>query len=141
MSSNAQVADLASERFGRLESLYARIPKVEGCRTNCSDCCGVVPMTGEEADAIPVMIAARPGGTGEMRFTPFNHCGTCEYATPSGCAIYGHRPFICRLFGAVADEPRLTCPHGAKAANPLTPEEARALTDEYVALAMGVTLP
>lgn len=109
-----------------LKSLYARIPKVEGCRTNCSDCCGVVPMIAEEADAVPVMIAARPGGTEGHRYTPFNHCGTCEYASPAGCMIYEHRPFMCRLFAAVADEPRLTCPHGAKADNPLTPDETLA---------------
>lgn len=128
-------------RSADLQAIYDRIPKVVGCRTNCADCCGPVPINAEEAAAIPAMIAARPGGTGDTQYTPFDRCGTCRYATPAGCMIYETRPFMCRIFGAVENEPRLTCPHGAKALNPLSREQARALTEEYAALSMGITLP
>lgn len=119
-----------------LQAIYDRIPPVVGCKRGCSDCCGIVPMNHEEAEAVPALIAKRPGGVGNTRLTPHT-CGGCDYASPGGCLIYETRPFMCRLFAAVKGEPRLTCPHGAIALMPLTPQQAHELTEEYAALSLG----
>lgn len=115
-----------------LEALYSRIPAVSGCRTGCNDCCGPVPLTRDEAAKVtsPIM----PERLGAAMVTPIKACGSCAYSTAKGCAIYSARPFMCRLFGAVADAPRLACPHGAIAQNPLSPAEAEALTREYIGM-------
>lgn len=35
------------------KKLYKKIPRVEGCKKGCTECCGPVPCTEEEFDAIP----------------------------------------------------------------------------------------
>ena len=113
-----------------LHALYKRIPKVLGCRTGCSDCCGPVPMNAQEA-----RVKADPPPREFMghTFTPLKpDCGTCAYATPEGCAIYEDRPFMCRLFATTVEEPLLTCPHGAKPVHPLSAKQVAALTAAYM---------
>jgi Fe-S-cluster containining protein len=59
-------------------------------------------------------------------------CDSCVYVTPDNkCGIYPHRPFVCRIFGAT-DEPKLSCPHGRKAPNPISLEETHELAQEYM---------
>ncbi len=115
-----------------LARLYGEIPKVRGCRPECSDCCGPVPMTAPEARAVPHVVRPAPRGDGNF-LTPTLPCRSCAYSTPQGCAIYESRPLMCRLFGAVADEPMLECPHGAKAKRPLSRDAGRALVARYLA--------
>ncbi len=54
---------------------------------------------------------------------------TCTHLTNEGrCAIYEHRPLVCRLYGAVK---RMKCPHGCKPKGGYLPEEkARELIKE-----------
>lgn len=106
-----------------LEAIYARIPKVNGCHPGCNNCCGPVPVGPAEARRIasPIRLEDYRG----VKITPTN-CGTCAFSTSAGCSIYNQRPLLCRLFGAV-DHPRMTCPHGARAKNLLTNEQAREL--------------
>lgn len=111
-----------------LSEIYARIPKVEGCKTGCSDCCGPVPMEDAEAGRIVSPILLEDSPLGKMTPTKAG-CLTCAFSTTSGCAIYGNRPLVCRLFGAV-DHPRMTCPHGARAKHPLAHERALELIAE-----------
>ena len=108
-----------------LDTIYAQIPAVKGCRTGCNDCCGPVPAFPAEAARIvsPMLMQDSPLG----KLLPSKpDCLTCAYSTPLGCSIYANRPIICRLFGAV-DHPRLTCPHGAKADRLLTDAQSRTL--------------
>jgi Fe-S-cluster containining protein len=120
-----------------LDAIYAAIPPVSGCRKGCSDCCGPIPLGTIEADRIKHFVrpaarhAAIPSAEAIVS-TPANACGGCAYATVSGCAIYNDRPFICRLFGAVADVVDLTCPHGARAEQPLDRDQADALGMRYM---------
>lgn len=40
--------------------------------------------------------------------------GKCSELTADGrCAIYEHRPYVCRAYGAV-NHPYMTCPHGCE---------------------------
>lgn len=108
-----------------LDAIYARIPKVEGCRTGCNDCCGPVPVTKAEAAKIssPMLLQDSPFG----KLLPSKgDCLTCAFSSPLGCTIYANRPLVCRLFGAV-DHPRMTCPHGAKAKHLLTEAQSQEL--------------
>lgn len=59
-------------------------------------------------------------------------CDDCSFSRPDGCSVYETRPFMCRLFGTVPDEPKLRCPHGAKPARPLSPRRAAKLTERYI---------
>lgn len=98
-----------------LDKVYRRIPKVTGCIKGCTECCGPVPCTKEEFDAIPDIpekLAPVCDEQGERMLV-------CRFKSETGCLIYEHRPLICRLFGAVS-EAVLTCPHGAKATRPLS---------------------
>ena len=112
-----------------LDRLYRAIPKVEGCRTGCADCCGPVPLS--KLEARKVRHAGEPERLMNMVVTPTDACLSCAYSTPEGCSVYEDRPFMCRLFGAVEGEPRLTCPHGAKARKPLSKSAAADLSARY----------
>ena len=111
-----------------LASIYARIPKVKGCRSDCHDCCGPVPAAPAEARQIASPIALDDFQGGKITPTKAG-CMTCAFSTSRGCSIYETRPIVCRLFGAV-DHPRMTCPHGARSKRLLTDAQAKALIDE-----------
>ena len=124
-----------------LEAIYARIPPVVGCRKGCSDCCAPVPLGQIEAARVRHPMPPERGhpslpdiAQSVMASTPSSFCGGCAYSTPNGCAIYDQRPFICRLFGTVDGEPKLTCRHGAHAEVPLTKKQSDTLAMEYIAL-------
>lgn len=100
----------------KLLDIYAQIPKFE-CMPGCTKCCGLVPFSKSEWDAIE-----------DKR-----QCGddlSCPYIRNGYCDIYEHRPFMCRLFGSV-NYWLLKCPHGLGPDTPLTEEQARELTKKY----------
>lgn len=139
---------LAGSYAESLDAIYARIPDVVGCRTGCNDCCSAVPLGRIEAARIRHPMPAQLGhpslpdvAQSVMASTPISFCGGCAYSTPNGCAIYDQRPFICRLFGTVEGEPKLTCRHGARAERPLTKQQADALAMDYVALVHKAAQP
>lgn len=101
-----------------LASLYSAIPTFE-CKPGCTDCCGPVPFSRAEWQAVKVKKHHRRG------------CLDCPYSKGGACEIYEQRPFICRLFGATED-PKLACPHGCKPEKPLAVAEADALTRRYL---------
>ena len=113
-----------------LDKLYARIPAVRGCRTDCNDCCGPVPMRDDEAALVQHVLRPIQTRPGEHMTPTRASCTTCAYHTAQGCSIYEARPLMCRLFGAV-DDPLLTCPHGAKAKRPLSAQQAADLVAKY----------
>lgn len=71
------------------------IPRHEKC-TNCGRCCGVIPATVPEVNAIRNYIAVNG-------ITPIRHGDgvTCPFRDDKNkkCLIYPVRPVICRLFG------------------------------------------
>lgn len=99
-----------------LAAIYAKIPKFI-CKPGCTDCCGPVPFSKTEWSVIKDKRTAT--------------CLDCPYSAGGSCAIYENRPFLCRIFGA-SEEPRLRCPHGCKPVFPLSIEETKKLTAEYI---------
>lgn len=115
--------------------LYRRIPTTSPCKPGCGDCCGPVPWTPAEWDRVkarvPPFLAVEPWASFESGQVAYTVQGTtrCPFFV-NGCTVYEDRPFMCRLFGTAPDA-RLTCPHGCKAAKPLTLAEAGRLADLY----------
>lgn len=100
-----------------IAAFHREIPPVP-CIEGCTDCCGPVPFTLAEWARVP-----------EKRQATHSRC--CPYAN-NGCDIYDQRPLVCRLFGAVADEPLLECPHGRRAARPLTKQRRQEMMSKYL---------
>lgn len=88
------------------------------CKKGCSECCGIVPFTKSEFDAIPIHLKENIEITkmGEDHYVPVNGKDLkCPFLkqNDSGnkqCSIYEYRPFICKAFGRLE---KLTCPFGA----------------------------
>ena len=116
-----------------LRMLYRGIPPTSACVAGCIGCCGAVPWSAEEfARVQPDLPLGSRMTTLFGRVTVENPAtGKCAFASPAGCRVYDRRPFMCRLFGAVAEEPMLACPYGVRAARPLSPRQAAALRDRY----------
>jgi uncharacterized protein len=98
-----------------LKKLYARVPSFE-CIPGCTDCCGIVPWTQEEWNAI--------------KDKRKHDSLKCPYASKSGCEIYNQRPFLCRAFGTV-DHPLMKCPHGCGPKKRLSVKTGQQLMDQY----------
>jgi Fe-S-cluster containining protein len=90
------------------EDVYRLVPDV-GCKGLCQDACSVIGYSAIEADAL------RDNGINPPRT---GADGRCSHLVAGRCAIYEHRPLVCRLFGAVRD---LACPHGCKPAGGFLP--------------------
>jgi len=91
------------------------IPSVS-CKEGCHECCGIVPFSTWELG----------------RIEPLSYKTiTCSYLNESGCSIYRERPILCRLMGA-SMEPKLACPYGCIADNPLSIEDTRAIMEAYM---------
>lgn len=99
-----------------LKKLQDRIPSFT-CIPGCHDCCGPVPFSKIEWNAVKDKRMAKGIN--------------CPYQCEEGCAIYKDRPLICRLFGASEDQ-RLKCPHGCGPKKPLTKEETAKIMVEYL---------
>ena len=117
-----------TERTLRL--LYRDIPTFS-CRPGCTDCCGPVPWSPEELARIDVPIGAEWVEIKGVRALTVVDALRCPFAQGGRCVVYDRRPFMCRLFGSVAGEPRLTCPHGCHPGKPLTATRAASLADQY----------
>lgn len=115
------------------------IPHVNNCLRTCSDCCGPVPFTEPEFMALSRkhrrLIAMKNLGEENLRliksFWVKGNVEKCVFSTPSGCEIYEKRPLVCRLFGA-SEQPRMQCPHGARADNPLGAKETAQMVRESI---------
>lgn len=95
------------ERHKVIASVYAQIPDVE-CKGLCTQFCGPIGCSGAEAQAMQENGVALP----VTRTSEIHGPLTCSHLSEAGkCRIYEHRPFVCRIFGAVR---RLPCPHGCK---------------------------
>lgn len=111
-----------------LIALYNEIPEVKGCKIGCNECCGLVPANKQEQTNLGIN---RPFTASPEQLA--KGCLDCEFVGKDGCSKYEHRPFMCRLFGAVEDK-RLECPYGAKADKPLSAKRAATLSSRYTAL-------
>ncbi len=116
-----------------LRMIYREIPRTSACKASCVDCCGPVPWAAEEFALVQADLPLGSRMTTLLGSLTVENpaTGKCAFASPAGCRVYDRRPFMCRLFGAVAGEPLLACPHGVRAARPLSPRQAAALRDRY----------
>lgn len=81
------------------------IPQHKNCK-NCGECCGVIPASVSEVNAIRDYIAING-------INPVKHAekGICPFRDNENkkCLIYSVRPIICRLFGVCQG---MECPNG-----------------------------
>jgi uncharacterized protein len=69
------------------------------CDAGCGDCCGIVPVTTTEFNAIERYIK-------EKGITPTATTdGTCPLYQEGTCSVYPVRPLICKVFGHAEDLP------------------------------------
>lgn len=77
---------------------------------NCGDCCGPVPISNTDWDKI--LVASNKMSVQELKrlSTQKRHIMTCIFRDMDfkKCAIYEHRPLICKLQGT---QKGLPCPH------------------------------
>lgn len=121
----------SNKHQSELIALYSEIPEVKGCKIGCNECCGLVPVNMQEQANLGIN---RPFTASPEQLA--KGCLDCEFSGEGGCSRYEHRPFMCRLFGAVEDK-RLECPYGAKAEKPLSAKRAATLAARYKALMKG----
>lgn len=103
--------------YADLERLYAKLPSV-ACRGLCHDQCTSIGMSAAEAYRVkaatgisyPWLRRSREIIHGLRQPEP------CPLLKDGRCTAYQVRPFVCRIYGAVADLP---CPHGCE----ITPGE------------------
>lgn len=100
-----------------LDALYAAVPAMQ-CKGLCHHSCSSVMMTEVERERI----AARHGVTiPDGAFELGKPGGRCPALNIFGrCAVYGDRPLVCRLWGAV---PGMECPHGCEPVGGMLSEE------------------
>lgn len=104
-----------------LNSLIEQIPTFK-CIPGCTDCCGPVPISKLEMEDVYAHYKIKRG-----KLRSELHC---PYECKEGCAIYEHRPLICRLFGTANDD-KLKCPHGFMPETVLSVAQASVITDIY----------
>jgi uncharacterized protein len=73
------------------------------CDVGCGDCCGIVPVTVTEFNAIERYIKEK--GIIPVATTD----GTCPLYQEGTCSVYPVRPLICKAFGHIEEMP---CPRG-----------------------------
>ena len=105
------------------KKLYNALPEVFGCKKNCNDCCGPVPLSAHEAAVLGI-----PGA--EVTPTKPNSL-TCAFRSDNGCSVYENRPFLCRAYASTNDK-QLRCPHGACAKKPIRESRLKKLSNEYI---------
>jgi hypothetical protein len=100
------------QRRKQLRELYAQMPTVK-CKGLCSAICGGRI---ECSDLEREVIEARAG-----KALTTDRRSVCTMLSPNGhCTVYGDRPMLCRLWGAV---PQLPCPHGCEVQDPISDEQ------------------
>jgi len=72
------------------------------CDDDCGECCGIVPVTLQELEAVDRYRATN--GIEAQR-----NGVTCPFFQGGRCAVYEARPSVCRLFGHT---PKMRCPRG-----------------------------
>lgn len=89
-----------------MNNILMNIPKHKNC-TNCGECCGIIPASIPEVNAIRNYIAVNgisPVKRDDKTICPFRD------NKDKKCLIYPVRPIICRLFGVAKGE--MQCPNG-----------------------------
>lgn len=86
-----------------LDALYAKLPTLD-CKGLCWRGCSVIPMSVRERERAELALGERVVST-----LPNLRCSALT--VDRKCAIYEHRPLICRLWGLVEGMP---CEHGCK---------------------------
>jgi Fe-S-cluster containining protein len=113
------------ETDAALQHLYDQIPAMTDCRGHCWISCGPVEMSDRENQRI------RGAGfriTNHLQARQLTETFWCEALGPDGrCQVYGIRPLVCRLWGAVESMP---CPYGCRPQRWLSDAEGRALVAE-----------
>lgn len=114
-----------SEIDAALQAIYDQVPAMLDCQGKCWASCGPVEMSLRERQRIRQagyrITEARTAMTSPVTFW-------CEALTGDGrCAVYGLRPLVCRLWGAVEDMP---CPFGCRPVRMLSSEEGWRLVVE-----------
>lgn len=111
-----------------IDDIYSSIPEVN-CKGLCQDACGIIACSAIEAEIMQDNGIIPPS----VRNHPTQGDMTCSHLTDSGkCAIYEHRPLVCRLFGAVKS---LKCVHGCKPKNGyMSNEKVKKLIDKLDSL-------
>lgn len=105
----------------KLKGFYKRIPEVtKPCPSGCTGCCGIVPWSKAEAQ-----IAYEVSG----EYPSVDIAGNCCYIRKDGCAIYEHRPFMCRIYGH-GPAANQCCEQGMRS-DGLSPEDMRKLIQDY----------
>lgn len=100
-----------------LDELYAMVPAMKGCKGLCQRSCGPVPAT-------PVEVERMERRSGK-KFGHREDDLTCHMLSAVGrCTVYGDRPMVCRLWGAVET---MRCPWGCEPERLLTADEGRQL--------------
>jgi Fe-S-cluster containining protein len=113
----------------QIQKIAERIPAFE-CIPGCTDCCGPVPFSPSEWEAVPDKRPMPSTDLGEILAGLYQGgAAKCSYASEAGCAIYAHRPLMCRLFGTVED---LRCPHGKRPDDLLTAMQGKTILRHYV---------
>ena len=98
-------------REDRLAALYARIPDVD-CKGLCHAACGPVEISDLEREHVDDAGVDIPPLDPERLMEQYRSDSVpdCPALTPlKRCAVYEHRPTICRLYGTAAC---LDCEHG-----------------------------
>lgn len=113
-----------------MDKLYRRIPEVH-CKGLCQEACSIIPMQESEARRLKARTGEWPTyDAKELR---------CSMLTEDGkCSVYGIRPLVCRLFGAVR---KMTCPHGCVPDRWVSEAEARAITEQAVRIGGACVFP
>jgi len=97
--------------------LRTEIPTFK-CKDGCTDCCGIIFFSDWERKQIK----------DKRKDTSL----TCPYVNSENrCDIYNDRPIVCRIFGTT-ESGGLKCFHGCKPDQPLTEEQAKRITTDWV---------
>lgn len=114
------------------------------CKENCGKCCGIVPFSKSEKDALPLELQEKyawklfgssfiplpkDGLSGETISKAVEEFDCVFLTEDKKCSIYDKRPLICKAFGKVKCE-GLTCPEGCRISNPIKEKDFLKLNEK-----------